>query len=442
MKNEDEFKKIISRSFWDHIRKNSYLPIYDQIDRSKFCQNIYQEIINKTYRPDPPREYVISDKFRGATRLIPILSLKDNCVYYYCVKSLEDCLAEGYVDCTFGGFRLGSSIKAKEEDIFNEINSIPFSLSQFSYNPKGWTKAWGDFQKKAFNISREAGLNYFIFFDIANFYNSINLTLLENKIRSCANTSLSDEIDLLFYYLKYWDTKLSFYTQKTVGIPMDDFGDSSRLLANFYLQNYDRKVFDYCKTNNSKYLRYADDQIIASPNKETADNILRFCSLELNRIGLNINGGKIQAFQNRNEFEDYWAFEIFDNLLDRHNSELVEKAIIKYIQTDKTKIRWTSVLKRIMNCDLSGISLSIKAMIVAQLFEENFIVGCDHRNLMRLYLILDSDIDRQRYLQTLKNIAEKYLYTQFHYELLLAKKMGLAINFEDLIINRIKELSF
>ena len=289
MKSEQEFKKIISSGFWRHISRYSFIPEKHKNTRNDFCNNLYRDIINKKYHPNIPKDYVINNKHNGVTRLIPVLTKKDTCVYYFCVKALEDFLSEGYVDCTFGGFRLNGKIKEKEDDLFNEINEAPYSVSPFSYNPSAWVGAWTDFQKKAYAISREGVLSYFIIFDIANFYDSINLILLENKIRNSADKTSSEVVDLLFYFLKYWDRELSFYAPRTTGIPMDDFGDSSRLLANFFLQDYDKKIHNYCELNNSKYLRYADDQIILSSDKNVAEKILRFGSIELSKMGLNIN---------------------------------------------------------------------------------------------------------------------------------------------------------
>jgi len=442
MKTKDEFKKIISKSFWDHIRKYSLIPVEEAIERDKFCDQLYEELCARTYHPSLPREYVIADRHNGSTRLIPVFTVKDNCVYYFCVKSLEDYLAEGYVDCTFGGFRLSGKVKEREEDLFNEINAVPFSISPFSYNRTAWVEAWGDFQSKAFKISREGSLGYFIIFDIANFYSSINLSLLENRIRNCADKSLSDEIDLLFYFLRYWDRKLSFYSPKTVGIPMDDFGDGSRLLANFFLQSYDKKVFSFCQENSSKYLRYSDDQIILAPDRETAIKILRFASLELSRVGLNINSGKIKHLENRVDFEKYWAFEIFEKLQDKNDTGKIGEAVKEYFLQDKSKIKWFSIFKKIINCNIAALPIDLKSKIFSEIFDENFITSCDHRYLVRLYKILESDEDKKRYMEFLKDIAQRYLYTRFHYYLLLAKMNGLPVDFEGEIIDRIDKLKF
>lgn len=439
MKTKEEFKQIVSDSLWQHIRKNGYLPPDNTEGRNQFCERIYNLITNREYHPSLPREYVIADKHNGSTRLIPVFTLDDTAVYYYCVKALEDYLAEGYVDCTFGGFRLNGKITDQENNLFNEINAMPVYGSEFSYNPTGWVNAWRGFQYKAFQISREEGLNYFVSLDIGNFYPSINLALLENKIRNSADKSLSDEIDLLFYFLKYWDRKIAFYSPRGVGIPMDDFGDSSRLLANFFLQEYDRKVYDYCQNNGAKYLRFADDQVICTPDKAVADKIIRFASLELSRIGLYVNSGKIKRFDTRNKFEKYWAFEIFIKL---DQQETLEEGIKDYLSADKNNIRWVSVLRRIIGRDLNNIDLALKSSVFAQVFDPEFLTKCGHRELLKLYGLLDTDREKNTFLNTLQRVASECLYTEFHYSILVAKNKGLPITFEEEIRERINELRF
>lgn len=439
MKSKKEFKEIISDSFWKHIQKNSFIPIKSPIEREQFCDELYDQISKREYHPSLPREYVVSDKHNGATRLIPVFNLKDTAVFYYCVKSLEDYLAEGYVDCTFGGFRLSGRLTEREDDLFNEINAVPVYGSAFSFNPTAWANAWRGFQHRAFQVSREEELKRFVFLDISNFYPSINLTLLENKIRNCADKTLCDEIDLLFYFLKYWDRKSSFYAPRGVGLPMDDFGESARLLANFFLQEYDKKVSEYCRENGSRYLRYADDQIVCAPDEETANKIVRFASLELSRIGLSMNAGKIKHF-NREEFEVYWAFQIFDQL---QNQETFEEGVKGYLNTEKNKVRWVSILKFVINSSsLKEIDLSLKSRIFGELFDPEFLTKCDFRYLLRLYELLETEAEKKKYLETLRSVAEKCLYTEFHYSILLAKEKGLPIDFEEEIREKINTLRF
>lgn len=442
MKTREEFRKIISYDFWDHIHRKSYVPLAKKgVDRVAFCDNLYDAIGNHTYHPRQPRQYIIANKHNGVTRVIPVFSREDNCVYYYCVKCLEEYLAKRYVDCTFGGYKMGGAMREMENRDENAINEMPDYAAEFSYNPLAWAKAWKDFQLKAYQISRDENLGFFICFDIANFYNSINLTLLESKIRNCADQAFADEIDLLIYFLKYWNRKLSFYAPCTVGLPMDDFGDSSRLLANFFLQEYDRKIYSVANELGAKYLRFSDDQIILAPDKLIAEKIFHCASLELNKIGLNINSGKVKRFACRKEFEAYWAFGIFHLLSDSQDRQNIEKAITLYLQEDRNYIRWQSVLKRLISCDLKQINIHLKAKIFAQLYDPDFLEECDYRQLKRLYDFLGNDTEKQIYINNMYEIVDKTLFNKFPFELLLAKQAGLPVDATDRVFEKIKELN-
>jgi hypothetical protein len=52
-----------------------------------------------------------------------------------------------------------------------------------SYNRALWGKNWREFQKRAFEYSRIQDFDYCLKFDIANFFDTINLHILEDKIR-------------------------------------------------------------------------------------------------------------------------------------------------------------------------------------------------------------------------------------------------------------------
>lgn len=116
-----------------------------------------------------------------------------------------------------------------------------------------------------------------------------------------------------------WNKTFEGYSYKLVGVPQDTIGDCSRISANFYLQDYDESMKELCDTSNAKYLRYADDQIIYSNNKMTGRQILFEASKCLFKIGLDINSGKVVEFDSREQFNQYWAFEIFELLDDKKN---------------------------------------------------------------------------------------------------------------------------
>ena len=129
----------------------------------------------------------------------------------------------------------------------------------------------------------------FLKLDIANFYDGINLSLLERKVRHVIPKSKQDVVTLLFHFLQNWNRRFEGYSMKTVGLPQDEIGDCSRILANFYLQDYDSAVYEVCERHDAKYVRFADDQIIYAANSEVAKNILFEASKELMKVNLNFN---------------------------------------------------------------------------------------------------------------------------------------------------------
>ena len=259
MLNEKEFIKIFPAKFKDKL-KESIIP-FGTLVNADISKELYNDITSFSYHPSPPRDYIVFNKHNYVSRIVTSFNAKDYYLTYFCCKILEDEIAKDRVSGTFGGWRLGNKIRTKEEseDIFFDLeNSISFN----SYNPYLWRKNWQEFQKKAYQYSISGKYKYFLKFDIANFYNDINLDILYKKLLASIPKKKVEYAELLFHFLRHWNKKFEGFTTKTVGLPMDEIGDCSRLLANFYLQDYDNFMFKICKKNGAKYLRYADDQII------------------------------------------------------------------------------------------------------------------------------------------------------------------------------------
>lgn len=440
MIDKDLFIKTVS-GVWLNIFKKTYVPISEKIYKKPFLDNLFGEIQNFDYAPSNPREYIVSNKHNLVSRIIPILSIKDICVYYFCLKNLEDKLAVNRIEGTYGGFSMGGSIRKKEENEFNFLSEIPFSVSHYSYNSFAWVEAWRDFQKKAFIYSNQDDYSYFIKFDIANFYDCINLCLLDKKIRSTCENGHSEIIDLLFQFLKNWNKKFDKYFPKSVGVPQDEVGDCSRILANFYLQDFDKVFSDYCKNNSIQYLRYSDDMILMSKDELVAKRALFFASKELNKINLNINSSKVILFESKEKFDYYWAFDIFNKLGDKDNIYLIEKAIDdyrRYLDEEKNKtFRKESVLNRILNCNLCDIDICRKQVILGEVLQEDFLMNCEEHSLKRIYDILGND-DKQRLIKALDRLIDSVYFNKFHY--ILLKLNGIFGLEEEKIKQRINEL--
>ncbi|KXK56409.1 MAG: hypothetical protein UZ05_CHB002000189 [Chlorobi bacterium OLB5] len=76
---------------------------------------------------------------------------------------------------------MGNKIRLKEE-LYDTYFDIENSVSFNSYNPFMWQANWKDFQKKALKFSLLKNSKFFLKFDIAKFYNNINLDLLYRKL--------------------------------------------------------------------------------------------------------------------------------------------------------------------------------------------------------------------------------------------------------------------
>lgn len=340
----------------------------------------------------PKNEYV--------ARTIPLLTYIDESFYYFACKIIEDNIAENRVENTFGGWRLGTKLKAKEED---DLEIIKYVYN--SYNPYLWTENWKKFLQiaKAFIDSGE--FKYVIKFDVSNFYDSINLNILFNKLYKAVPKEKTWCLDCLHFFLKYWNKKVDNYLPRSQGLPQTEFGDQSRLLANFYLQDYDQAVKEICDKYAIKYVRYADDQLLFLKDKDYKD-VLLVVNKELNRIGLNLNASKCKMFS-ADDFCDYYLFEPLMLIDEKKYNDSLSKFLSIY---EKNKdIRYDTYIKRIIGSSVGLSSFEkekinyIKREII---FKEDFLMICNPKQLNAIYSYINED-DKLEFLISLQQLLQK-----------------------------------
>jgi len=409
MINFNNFDKHVGQRFWRHIHKETLIPYIDDVpERKLFLKKLCESVEKMKYVPAPPRGYVVSHKQNLVVRFIPTLTEEDYCIYFYCIKCLEDEIAQNRVVGTYGGWRLGGKIRKLES--FDEATSMP----DFSYNRFAWKQAWTEYQTKAYSLQRKVDFNYFIIFDIANFYDSINLRRLEILIREIVGRNKTEVVNLLFYFLSNWGKRDLNYNGQITGIPQDEVGDCSRILANFYLQDYDKTLFSICSKRKSGYLRYADDQIIASYDEKTAKEIMFLASKELIKLGLNLNASKAKLL-NKDDFFKYWSFDIFKLLIDSENSTKIQQAWKTYKARLKSRVKFKpdTVLKRLLSCNLNQLPKRIKEEILNESIKKEFIISINEYYLKRIYLFTDS-ANKKIFLQYLNKLSNDVLFNQYH----------------------------
>jgi hypothetical protein len=256
-----KFKAILNRKTLNRLLEKSLLPFEDsdrRPNKEEFLKELYADIMSKKYFPSLPRGYILLDKHNGVTRIIPVFNYRDMCVYYLCVKEIEQYIAINRVSGTYGGWTMGNPVRVleeaeraprlesgKPEDDTTTVFEGYYVTS--SLDPQRWVENFREYQGRAREWSRPEHLQFFLKFDIANFFDAINLDILERKIRAAVPLAEYETVDLLFVFLRNWNREFEGYGTKTVGIPQNDAGDCSRMLANFYLLNYDDFMAKHCE---------------------------------------------------------------------------------------------------------------------------------------------------------------------------------------------------
>jgi hypothetical protein len=437
----EDFIKICSNGrFWKWMNKTSLIPYPRVQDKKAFLRDIAKNIKSRTYYPSPPKEYLTINKSHGVIRIIPVLQMEDLCVYYYCVRKLEKFIALNYVSGTFGGFGLSGTLRSVEEKDFSkfidshevfdfEEKSFVFKMdSDYSelsgLNAKAWKAEWADFTKKIYFKSADYKKGYVAELDIANFYDSIQLEHLEYKLRKNISHKQNENIYLLLHFLRFWNRHINFYRQQGAGIPQDLFGECSRVLANFYLQSYDRIISKFCISNDGQFFRYADDQVIFARTKGSLEQMIAKASSLLMREGLNFNQKKVKIMT-VDEFKEYYSFENFLHLAPTKKSPVPDKKVIDeqivYYLANYSRLRknGSSLLKRILNI-LSEIRRRPKSFrsLKKHLISKEFLLHTplQHHEMQRIYNLL-TKIEKEKMHKIILESIDNCLYSDRLYQI-------------------------
>lgn len=417
----DDFQKTIDKAYWYHIRKKTLLPYEGDLSKNEFLGDLHRKVANGAYFVSSPRAFIVQSKQQRIARVVPVLGLEDYCVYYFCIKQLEEHLAVNRVPNTYGGFSLGGLIRESEEaEIEAIITDVPSSPTR-AYNKFGWVQSWSDYQAKAWWYANNTDATQFLALDIANFYDTIDLDKLESKIRHAVPREKNQIVNLLFSFLKNWNRKIYGYGHQSKGIPQDEVGDCSRILANFFLQSYDSKIYEYCNKNKITYLRYADDQIFMSESQDENLKALYEASILLHREGLNINAAKVKEYT-EGTFSRYWAFEIFSKLKDKTVRSDVLDGIAQYLEWcedvhGRKSFRADSVLSRILSVGIGDAPQSHRHKLLAECLEDEYLLEANSYRFKQIFEIA-SEADRPEIINQLISLSSKTRFCSYLYELL------------------------
>jgi len=436
METLEEFIKYFGNGevgkFWKTITRESLIPITNIPDKKNFLKEIYNDIISGKYIPSKPRDYILINKGQNVIRLLPVFNVKDSCVYFYCTKKIEALIYGNRVPNTFGGWRLGGVIRSSERE---ELDRVVANLQSYempdgstisldesfeyampaSFNPLAWRENWSEFMRALYVNSRADVYQYVAELDIANFYDNINIDTLEKKFEKL---SQEKEIkDLLFNFLKNWDLGNTESGVGNKGIPQDEVADCSRLIANFFLQDFDEEMFSLCNEYGAKYFRYADDQIILAQSKETLEEIISRASVMILKYGLCFNHRKVKIMT-KSMFETYFSFEWFIDRKDlkTEDTDSLNRDIRYYKGNKKTlRNRGISVMLRILSLTPAGADNISIEFLKKEILNTTFLTSpkLDVWQLTKLYGLLNAD-DKSVLVAGLREKSQVILQNRFH----------------------------
>lgn len=182
--NKSDFSRWFNRSFWKAFSDSTF-PIEipkTEAEKIQLINSVYDDIVSSRYSPSIPEAELIMDKGHGIARTIPVFSIKDYCVYYFCIKELENILCGNRTPNTFGGWSLGGQLRVKESD---EIENDLTGYGRYSFNPHAWTHAFGEFNSLLFAQLETGNYSHVLQLDLSNFYDCVRLDILERWIREC-----------------------------------------------------------------------------------------------------------------------------------------------------------------------------------------------------------------------------------------------------------------
>lgn len=195
---------------------------------------------------------------------------------------------------------------------------------------------------------REQGYVWVFETDIEKFFPTINRTQLmgilhsllrdqsiDSLIESALDTSIANAQEL---------GKLSELWDPALGVPQG--GILSPILANLYLYNHDKSLSDM----GFKLVRYVDDLIILTENKERAHQAYEICKKLLETVGLNIHPLDYES-NNRTKTRILSPSEPFEFLGLKFSKESVRPTIPKFKKFHERIDEITNTLGRKVTLD-------------------------------------------------------------------------------------------
>ncbi len=443
----ENFKRWFNRDFWKAFKKQT-VPIdipKTSKDKADIVRAVFNEVISARYAPSIPEAEIVINKGDGVARSVPVFCIKDYIVYYFCIKELEDVISGNRTEHTFGGWSLGGNLRRQENrDVEFDTG---FYNARYSFNPRAWQKAFGEFNSLLFSQLETGAYTHVLQFDLSNFYDCVRLDILERWIREKAPPGKGQVIALLFYFLNQWNRRQTGFLPQEVGIPQDALADCSRLLANFYLQKYDRFAAKLCARAGAGYFRYADDQMILLSGTDRIEELMLLLTRRLDRQSLRVNQKKVDLWTGK-ELEKHRCRNIqviFAKPGDNKHPKLVRKFVDAYFKLSKDQLAntWNNglpLLNRLLWANIESLPQSLFNKLLIRYTSEKYLLQAEWDKLHRVYNLNQKRKKPINLVKRLTVLGASKVHNKFHYECVeLARKLKDS-DMQRFFTKRIKEL--
>lgn len=419
----EHFSRWFNSDFWRAF-KNRTLPISipkTAADKDAMVRKVFEAVKSSRYAPSIPEEEIVMNKGHGVARTVPVFCIEDYIVYYFCIKELEEVISGNRTDHTFGGWSLGGSLrKLENSDVEFDTG---FSNARYAFNPRAWTVAFGEFNSLLFAQLETGAYTHALQFDLSNFYDCIRLDILERWIREDAPAEKGWVIALLFYFLNQWNRRNTGLHPQGVGIPQDALADCSRLLANYYLQRYDKFAAAICAKAGASYFRYADDQMILVNGTDSLDALMLLLTRNLDRHGLRVNQKKVDLWTVK-ELQSHRCRNIqsiFANKGDNQDAKLVRKFVDAYLKLSDKKLAATwnggfPLLNRLLWANIESLPQKLLNKLLPRFTAPRYLLRAEKEKLVRVHQL---NAKRKRPMNLGKRLTElgqKTMHNAFHHE--------------------------
>lgn len=419
----EDFRKWFTRDFWKAFNSEN-IPIRippTPKDKEEVLRKVFNSIVSARYSPSIPENEIVINKGHGVARNVPVFCIEDYIVYYFCIKELEEVLCVNRTENTFGGWSLGGKFR-RLENINIEMDT-GFSSARYSFDPKAWSVAFGEFNSLLYSQLDTGRYAHVLQFDLSNFYDCVRLDILERWIREEANSSLGWVIALLFFFLNQWNRKNTGLYPRAVGLPQDALSDCSRILANYYLQKYDKYAQGACAFIDGLYFRYSDDQMVLLKDDSRTEALMLLLTRNLDRYGLRVNQKKVILWKAK-DLEKYRfrkLFSIFSDKSKKSDKRFVRKFVETYLKISDSTLKksWNQglpILNHLLWVKLETLPRNRFDLILSRFFSDEYLFLADYKKLLRIYQLnrlRTKPIDFKAHIRIL---SVRTVHNSFHYE--------------------------